>query len=74
MSCIEKDAVCQLFKIEDLVSKIPRDQRIWTKDKYIEFIRKLSKQLEVKKKIFLRLANAEEDKEEEEIFEPKDQA
>ena len=36
---------------------------IWTKDKYAKFIKKLSKP-EVKKKIFLRLANTEKDKKE----------
>ncbi len=37
---------------------------IWTKDEYVEFIKRLSK-LKVKKKVFLRLANVEKDKEEE---------
>ena len=40
--------------------------RIWTKDKYAEFTRKLSK-LEIKRKVFLRLANTKEDEKEEDF-------
>ena len=63
LDCIKKDAVWWLFKMKDLVSEESEGTCIWTKDKYIEFTKKLSK-LEVKKKIFLRLANTEENEEE----------
>lgn len=50
--------------MNDLINKISRDIYISSKDKYVEFIRKLSK-LEVKNKVFLKLANAEKDKKKE---------
>ncbi len=49
--------------MKDLVGKVSRGTCIWTKDEYAEFTRGLSKP-EVKRKVFLRLANAEEDEEE----------
>ena len=52
--------------MKDLISKISKCIYIWTKDEYAEFTKKLSKQ-EVKKKIFLKLANVEEDEEEEDF-------
>lgn len=50
--------------MNDLVNKISRDIYILSEDKYIEFIKKLSK-LEVKNKVFLKLVNAEKDKKKE---------
>ncbi len=64
LGCIEEDVVWWSFGMKDLVGEISRSAHIWTKDKYAEFIGRLSK-LEVKKKVLLRLANVEEDEEEE---------
>ena len=63
LGCVKKDAVWWLFKMKDLVGKESGNTRIWIKDEYTEFTGRLSKP-EVKKKVFLRLANAEEDEEE----------
>ena len=49
--------------MKDLASEISEGMHISTKDEYVEFIRKLSKP-EVKRKVFLRLINTEEDEEE----------
>lgn len=62
--CIEEDVVQWSFEMNDLVNKISRDIYILSEDKYIEFIKKLSK-LEVKNKVFLKLVNAEKDKKKE---------
>ncbi len=64
LDCIEEDVVWWLFEMKNLVGKVPKGTHIWTKDEYIEFTGRLSKP-ELKKKVFLRLANAEEDEEEE---------
>ncbi len=64
LGCVEEDAVWWSFEMKDLVGEVSGGTRIWTKDEYAEFIGRLSK-LEVKRKVFLRLANAEEDEEEE---------
>ncbi len=50
--------------MKDLVGEVSGSTRIWTKDEYAKFTGRLSKP-EVKRKVFLRLANAEEDEEEE---------
>lgn len=68
LSCIEKDTVWWSYKMEYLVGKVLKSLHIWTQDEYTKFIRKLSRQPEVKKKVFLRLANVEKDEEKEEIF------
>ncbi len=47
-----------------MIGEVLGGMRIWTIDKYIEFTGNLSKP-KVKKKIFLKLANVEKDKEEE---------
>ncbi len=64
LGCVQKEAVWWSFEITDLVGEVSGGTRIQTKDKYVEFIGRLSKP-EVKRKVFLRLANAEEDEEEE---------
>ncbi len=64
LNCVEEDAVWWSFEMKDPVGEVSGGMRIWTKDKYAEFTGKLSKP-EVKRKVFLRLANAEEDEEEE---------
>ncbi len=64
LGCVEEDAVWWLFEIKDLVGEVSGGTRIWTKDKYAELTGRLSKP-EVKRKVFLRLANAKEDEEEE---------
>lgn len=70
LSCIKKDALWCSFKIEDLIGKVPQSSNIWTQDEYAKFTGKLSRKLEMKKKVFFKLANVEEDEEKEEIFEP----
>ncbi len=60
LGCVKEDAVWWSFEMKDLFGKVLGSTRIWTKDEYAEFTGRLSK-LEVKKKVFLRLANAEED-------------
>ncbi len=60
---VEEDAVWWSFEIKDLVGEVSKGSYIWTKDEYAEFTGRLSKP-EVKKKVFLRLTNAKEDKEE----------
>ena len=52
--------------MKDLVSKVFRSKRIKIKDRYVEFIKNLSKS-EIKKKVFLKLANAKEDEKEEDF-------
>ncbi len=64
LGSVKEDVVWWLFEMKDLVGEISRGMYIWTKDKYVEVIGKLSIP-EIKKKIFLRLANAEKDKKEE---------
>ncbi len=64
LGCVEEDAVWWSFEMKDLVGKVSGGTHIWTKDEYAEFTERLSKP-EVKRKVFLRLANAEEDEEEE---------
>ncbi len=64
LGCVEEDAVWWSLEIKDLFGEISGGTRIWTKDEYVELTGRLSKP-EVKRKVFLRLANAEEDKEEE---------
>ncbi len=64
LGCVEEDAFWWSFEMKDLVGEVLGGTRIWTKDKYTEFTGRLSK-LEVKRKVFLRRANAEEDEEEE---------
>ncbi len=61
---VEEDAVWWSFEINNLVGEILGSTRIWTKDEYAEITGRLSKS-EVKRKLFLRLANAEEDEEQE---------
>ncbi len=63
LDCIEEDAVWCSFEMKDLVSKISGSTHIWTIDEYAEFTGWLSKS-EIKWKVFLRLANVEEDEEE----------
>ena len=53
--------------MKDLIGEESRNTCIWTKDKYAEFIGKLSKP-KIKKKVFLKLANPEEDEEEEDSW------
>ncbi len=67
LGCVEEDAVWWSFKIKDLVDEVSGATRIWTKDKYTEFTKRLNK-LEVKRKVFLRLANVEKDKKEEDSW------
>lgn len=67
LSCIKVNAIWWLFDIKDLSSKILKDIYIWIQNKYVEFTRKLHKS-KVKKKIFLKLVNMEEDKKREEDF------
>ncbi len=50
--------------MKDLVSEVSGGTHIWTKDEYAEFTGRLSKP-EVKRKVFLRLANTEEDEKKE---------
>ena len=50
--------------MKDLIGEVSGGMRIWTKDKYAEFTKKLSKS-EVKRKVFLRLANVKKDEQEE---------
>ncbi len=50
--------------MKDLGGEVSGGTCIWTKDEYAKFTGRLIKP-EVKKKVFLRLANAEEDEEEE---------
>ena len=64
LSCIEENAFWWSFKMKDLVGKISGDIRIWTKNKYAKFTKRLNKP-EVKKKVFLRLANMKKDEKEE---------
>ncbi len=64
LGCVEEDAVWWSFKMKDLVREVSGGTHIWTKDEYAEFTGRLSKP-EIKRKVFLRLANAEEDEEEE---------
>ncbi len=64
LGCVEKDAIWWSFEMKDLVGEVSVGTRIWTKDEYTEFTGRLSKP-EVKRKVFLRLANEEEDEEEE---------
>ncbi len=61
---VEEDAVWSSFEMKNLIGKISGGMHIWTKDEYVEFTGRLSKP-EVKRKVFLRLANAEKDEEEE---------
>ncbi len=66
LGCVEKDTIWWSFEMKDLVGEVSGGTRIWIKDEYIEFTKRLSK-LEVKRKVFLRLANVDEDEEEEDF-------
>ncbi len=61
---VKENVVWWLFEMKDLVGDISGGTCIWIKDKYAEFTKRLSKP-EVKRKVFLKLANVEEDEEEE---------
>lgn len=52
--------------IKDLVNRILKDMCIWAKDEYAKFTTILNRP-KIKKKIFQRLANIEEDDEEEDL-------
>lgn len=56
----ERDVVWWLFEIKNPFGKISKSKHLWTKDKYIMFIRKLSKP-KVKRPVFLKLVNEEKD-------------
>ncbi len=62
---IKEDIVRWSFMMKNLICKESGGMCIWTKDEYAEFIKRLSKP-EVKKKVFLKLINVEEDKKEDE--------
>lgn len=64
LGCVEEDKVWCSFEIMDLVSQVLEDTYIQTKDRYAGYIRMLIR-LEVKKKVFLKLANVKKDKKEE---------
>ncbi len=64
LGCLEEDAVWCSFEMKDLVGEVSGGMHIWTKDEFAEFTGRLSKP-EVKKKVFLRLANVEKDEKEE---------
>lgn len=64
LSCIEEDIILWSLEIKDWVSKVSRDIYIWIQDKYTEFIEKLNRP-EMKNKVFIRLANIKNDKEDE---------
>ncbi len=53
--------------MKDLVGKVSESTRIWTKDEYTEFTKKLSKS-KIKRNVFLRLVKAEEDEKEEDSW------
>lgn len=63
LGCVNEDLIQQLFEIKDQIDRVQGGICIQTKDKYAKFIGRLSRS-EMKKKVFLRLANVEEDKEE----------
>lgn len=59
-NCIKKDTVCWLFNIKDFIYKKIRRLHIWTKNEYIIFTDIINKP-NIKKIIYLRLANLEKD-------------
>lgn len=61
---VEKDLIWWSFEIKDLFGGLPGDIYIWTKDEYTIFINMLSR-LKMKRKVFIRLANAKEDRKKE---------
>ena len=65
LKCAEKDAVWWSFKMNDLVGKGKGEKQIWTKKEYAMFKDIMSRQ-ETVKTVYLRLANSEEDNEDEE--------
>ena len=65
LNCAEKDAVWWSFRMNDLVGKSEGGKRIWTKKKYVVFTGIMSRP-ETEKIVYLRLANSEEDNENEE--------
>ncbi len=61
---VEEDVARFLFEITYLVGRVSGSTHIWTKKKYAKFTKRLSK-TELKRKVFLRLINVEEDEKEE---------
>lgn len=53
--------------MKDQVYKVVKGIPIWTKNKYLNFIKIIIK-FEVEKKVLLRLANSKKDKKEQKIF------
>lgn len=62
LDCVEEYKVWLSFGIKKSGNKIPRDPRIQIKNEYMDFTGKPRKS-KMKKKIFLKLANVEKDKE-----------
>lgn len=67
LDCVEEDAMWQLFNMKNLVGEVTGDTHIQIQDEYAEFIKILSK-LEVKRRVFLKLANVVEEEKEDEVF------
>lgn len=59
-NCKKEDVVWCSFNMKDLVPKRTKGLRIWTKKEYTIFTSIISK-LDVKKTVYLRLANSKED-------------
>ncbi len=66
LGCVEEDVVWWSFEMKDRFSELSGGTHIWTKDEYAEFTGRLSKP-EVKRKVFLSLANMEKDEKEEDF-------
>lgn len=65
LNCAEEDAVWWSFRMNDLVGKGEGGKRIWTKKEYAVFTGIMSRP-ETERTVYLRLANSEEDNEDEE--------
>ena len=64
-NCAEEDAVWWSFKMNDLVGKGEGGKQIWTKKEYALFTCIMSRP-ETERTIYLRLANSEDDNEDQE--------
>ncbi len=65
LNCAEEDAVWWSFRMNDLVGKSEEEKQIWTKKEYAVFTCIISRP-EKERTVYLRLANSEEDNEDEE--------
>ena len=65
LDCAEEDAVWQSFRMNDFVGKGKGGKQIWTKKEYAVFTGIMNRP-ETEKTVQLRLANLEEDNEDDE--------